>query len=234
MENKAEMNATEESTVTGETPVSTAADGVSETLGPETAGEGAALRKEEEIEAVTKEAPESEPGPNAIQAMEAKLAETEVALKTATDRYMRTVAELDNFKKRTARETEEFRKYANTALVQKLLPALDNMERAMDSAGSPAAGASAILEGLRMTLADILKVFGEFHVKPVEAEGKPFDPVYHMAVAHEETDAADPDTVIRVFQKGYIMHDRLIRPAMVSVAKARTVPAEQDGNSAAE
>jgi molecular chaperone GrpE len=108
------------------------------------------------------------------------------------------------------------------------------MERAMDSAGSPAAGASAILEGLRMTLADILKVFGEFHVKPVEAEGKPFDPVYHMAVAHEETDAADPDTVIRVFQKGYIMHDRLIRPAMVSVAKARTVPAEQDGNSAAE
>lgn len=231
MEKKAEANATEDTTEAQVPPADTGNNGKTETPGmpsSEAAGEACC---ETGAGAMS---PEPEVAPDAMKVLEARLAEAEAGLKTANDRYLRTVAELDNFKKRTARETEEFRKYANTALVQKLLPSLDNMERAMDSAGSAEAGTTVILDGLRMTLADILKVFGEFHVKAIDAEGKVFDPVYHMAVAHEETDAADPDTVIRVFQKGYIMHDRLIRPAMVSVAKARTVPAEQDGNSAAE
>ncbi|MCW7754458.1 nucleotide exchange factor GrpE [Desulfobotulus sp. H1] len=176
---------------------------------------------------------EEKPAEEREASLAEKLKSSEVALKTAEDRYLRTVAELDNFKKRTARETEEFRKYANVSLVQKLLPALDNLERAMDSAGKDEA-ISAIVAGLRITLADILKVFSEFHVKCVEAEGKKFDPVYHMAVAHEETDAADPDTVIRIFQKGYMMHDRLIRPAMVSVAKAMAAPAENQSGGAGE
>lgn len=232
MENKAEANATEENAAARETPPAAGESGnmnVPGTSPSEAGGEASGGTESMEVPG-----PESAADLDALKVLEARLMEAENAQKAANDRYMRTVAELENFRKRTARETEEFRKYANTALVQKLLPSLDNMERAMESAGVAEASAKVIVEGLRMTLADILKIFSEFNVRPVEAEGRVFDPVYHMAVAHEETDAADPDTVIRVFQKGYIMHDRLIRPAMVSVAKARTVPAGQDGNSAAE
>ncbi|TWI70694.1 molecular chaperone GrpE [Desulfobotulus alkaliphilus] len=232
MEKMAEIKSAEEAPAARETPA--AEKGAGQPVSADEKPENQGVQKEpaEDMEKAEAEIRASEGGAGAVgeESLAAKLEASEAALKAASDRYLRTVAELENFKKRTARETEEFRKYANVSLVQKLLPALDNMERAMDSAASPEAGASAIVEGLRITIADILKVFGEFNVKPVEAEGKKFDPVYHMAVAHEETDAADPDTVIRTFQKGYIMHDRLIRPAMVSVAKAMPVSCEKAGD----
>lgn len=158
--------------------------------------------------------------------VEEALEQSRAACKEAEDRYLRSVAELENFRKRSARETEEFRKYANMALVQKLLPSLDNMERAMGSAEKDSEGALPIVEGLRLVLADIMKTFSEFHVRPIEAEGKLFDPQYHMAVAQEETDDVAPGNVVRVYQKGYLMHDRLIRPAMVSVARAKTPTVE--------
>ncbi|TYT75005.1 nucleotide exchange factor GrpE [Desulfobotulus mexicanus] len=224
MEKEAEIKPAEETVTARETP---SAEEVGKVADAAEILDGKGLQEDE---AADVDRPDTEKAGSEDESLTAKLEASETALKAANDRYLRTVAELENFKKRTARETDEFRKYANVSLVQKLLPALDNMERAMDSAASPEAGASAIVEGLRLTIADILKVFGEFNVKPVEAEGKKFDPVYHMAVAHEETDAADPDTVIRIFQKGYIMHDRLIRPAMVSVAKAMPVSAEKAGD----
>lgn len=161
-----------------------------------------------------------------IQEIEDALEKSGIILKEAEDRYLRSVAELDNFRKRSTRETEDFRKYANMALVQKLLPSLDNMERAMDSAEKDSEEALPIVDGLRLVLAEIMKTFSEFHVRPVEAEGKPFDPQYHMAVAQEETDDVAPGTVFQVYQKGYLMHDRLIRPSMVSVAKKKALSDE--------
>lgn len=182
----------------------------------------------ESDEKVEEQAGSAEPAEEQAPGLEEALEQCQLACKQAEDRYLRSVAELDNFRKRNARETEEFRKYANMALVQKLLPSLDNMERAMGSAEKDSGEALPIVEGLRLVLADIMKTFSEFHIRPVEAEGKAFDPQVHMAVAQEEADDAVPGTVLRVYQKGYLMHDRLIRPAMVSVARAKTVPQENE------
>lgn len=203
------------------------------TVSEATPEEGAAAEEKAAAEDVEQEegagAPAAEPDP--LLVMEEKLAQAEASLKDANDRMLRSSAELENFKKRTARETEEFRKYANEAFVKQLLPVLDNLERAVDSAGTCETG-DTIVEGVRMTLSEIASVFEKFHIKAVDAADKPFDPAFHMAVAQEETDAVAPNTVLNVFQAGYVMHDRLIRPAMVSVSKAKPAKAKPEDGEA--
>jgi molecular chaperone GrpE len=137
------------------------------------------------------------------------------------DRLLRLSAEFENFKKRSAREMDDFRKYAVESLVRDMLPVVDNLERAIVSAAEEKA-AESILEGVRMTLDELLKVFDKAKVKPIEALGQTFDPAVHQAVMQEETDAHPDKTVIREFQKGYTIHGRLLRPAMVVVAKGKT------------
>lgn len=139
------------------------------------------------------------------------------------DQFLRIAAEFDNYKKRAAREYDEFKKYSNTSMVKALLPSVDNLERAL-SASSSTESSSAIIDGVKMVLNDMLKVFESFQVKQVEAEGKMFDPSFHQAIMQEEADGVPENQVIKVLQNGYIMHERLIRPAMVVVAKA---PAKQ-------
>ncbi len=167
------------------------------------------------------------------------------ALNAEKDRVLRTSAEFENYKKRSAREMADFRKFANETVFKQLLTVVDNLERAIASAVSPSAphstdaastdtaSASApvaasdrsaaqnsIIEGVKMTHKDILKLLESFSVKPVEAEGKPFDPAFHQAVTHQESDEHPNNTVITEFQKGYLLHDRLIRPSMVVVSKS--------------
>ena len=134
------------------------------------------------------------------------------------DQFMRIAAEFDNYKKRAAREYDEFKKYANVSMVKALLPSVDNLERAI-SASSSADSSGAIIDGVKMVLGDILKVFETFQVKTVESEGKMFNPEFHQAIMQEENSDVPENQIVKVFQNGYIMHDRLIRPAMVVVAK---------------
>ncbi len=134
------------------------------------------------------------------------------------DQFMRIAAEFENYKKRAAREYDEFKKYANVSIVKALLPSVDNLERAI-SAASSAESSGAIVDGVKMVLGDILKVFESFQVKTVEAEGQMFNPEFHQAIMQEENGDVPENQIIKVFQNGYIMHDRLIRPAMVVVAK---------------
>lgn len=136
------------------------------------------------------------------------------------DRFLRISAEFENYKKRKEREASDFRKYANETLVKELLPVVDNLERAMDTSKDHDDAVSCILEGVDMTLKGIFKVLEKFAVKAVDAVGNAFDPTYHQAVMQEETDEHPENTVIRELQKGYTIHDRLLRPAMVVVAKA--------------
>ena len=147
-----------------------------------------------------------------------QLESKEEELSQAHDRLLRVSAEFDNYKKRSARETDEFRKYANQALLKEFLPVVDNLELAISSTDGKREIDKSLVEGLEITRKEILKVLEKFNVKPVEAVGTPFDPEFHEAVMRQESDEYAENTVISEFQKGYLIHDRLLRPAMVVVA----------------
>ena len=169
------------------------------------------------------EAEETDP----VKILENKVQKAEDDAAASHDRLLRATAEFDNYKKRSERELGEFRKFANERLIKELLPVMDNLERAIESSTDDSVN-SGLIEGVEMTLKEIYKVLDTFNLKCLEAEGKPFDPNFHQAVLQEETDEQADNTVLKVMQKGYILHDRLIRPAMVIVAKAKAGDSEKE------
>jgi molecular chaperone GrpE len=193
---------------------------------------------EEETEAVPHEdaapSPESD-GANAAEAaadgseadLETQLEAAQNEAKDYHDRMLRMAAELDNYKKRAARELEEIKKYATENLLKQLLPVVDNLERAIASASTENQSEKGVVDGVALTLAEITKFLEKHYVSPIEALGQPFDPTFHQAMCQEESTDQPPNTVVREFQKGYLLHDRLLRPTMVVVSKAA-----QDGQPA--
>lgn len=167
--------------------------------------------------------------PDETVLLKKRLEQAEEKARELNDRYVRAHAELENFKKRTNREVSEFKKFAVEAIVKQLLPVFDNLERAVFSAESSGESESCqITQGIKMTLKEIERVFEQFSIKPVDAEGQKFDPLFHMAVGQEERDDVEENTVIKQFQKGYLLHERLIRPAMVIVSKAKSVKTAEE------
>jgi molecular chaperone GrpE len=156
-----------------------------------------------------------------IKELEAKLEAKEKEAVETYDRLLRASAEFDNYKKRSSREMEEFRKFANQSLIKEMLSVVDNLELAMNSTNGNKAIDKDLLQGLEMTHKEILKVFEKFNVKPIDAKGQPFDPTFHEAVMQEETNDSPKNTVINELQRGYMIHDRLLRPSMVVVAKSK-------------
>ena len=156
-----------------------------------------------------------------IKALEDKLEAKEKEAEETYDRLLRLSAEFENYKKRSSREIEEFRKFANQSLIKEMLSVVDNLELAMNSTNGHKAIDKDLLQGLEMTHREILKVFEKFNVKPIDAKGQPFDPTFHEAVMQEETNDYAKNTVINEMQRGYMIHDRLLRPSMVVVAKPR-------------
>ncbi|MFO7913500.1 MAG: nucleotide exchange factor GrpE [Desulfotignum sp.] len=146
-----------------------------------------------------------------IRALEEQLANEK-------DRFVRLSAEFDNYRKRKQREIDEFKKFATETVFKQFLPVVDNLERAISSAESNK-DLDTLLEGVKLTHKEILKIFQAFNVTPVEAENQVFDPNFHQAVTQKETDEVPENTVTNVLQTGYILNDRLIRPAMVVVSK---------------
>lgn len=167
----------------------------------------------------------------------AKYRELGDELSEAQERVLRTAADAENFKKRLQREKEEQTRYANESFMRELLPVIDNLERALEhsEAGADQGG---LLEGLNMTLKGFLDTLTRFGCTPVEAAGKPFDPNFHEAVSQEESADHEPNTVLRELQKGYMLKERLLRPAMVLVSKRTsqqdTATREQTTAKAAE
>ena len=158
---------------------------------------------------------------DSVKDLEAKLHSKEEEAKETYDRLLRVSAEFENYKKRSTREMEEFRKFANQSLIKEMLSVVDNLELAMNSTDSQKAVDKGVVEGLEMTHREILRVFERFNVKPIDAKNQAFDPTFHEAVMQEETDEFPENTVINEMQKGYLIHDRLLRPAMVVVAKPK-------------
>ena len=134
------------------------------------------------------------------------------------DRYVRQVAESENFRKRANRERDEAIRFANEALVKDLLPVIDNLERAVAHAKDGGNG-KPLVEGVEMVLRGFFDTLAKHGVVPIAAVGQRFDPEKHEAMAQIESGTYQPDTVVEEYHKGYLLRDRLLRPALVSVAK---------------
>lgn len=130
------------------------------------------------------------------------------------ERLLRTLADFDNFRKRTEREKETLKRFAVSNVIKDLLAVVDNLERATAASGT----IEELKQGLEMVLRQQAEVMKRFGVEPIEAADKPFDPTLHEAVAREDSADVAVPTVIRELQKGYTIHDRLLRPSMVHVA----------------
>ena len=155
---------------------------------------------------------------NTTQQLEEKIEALGQEAQENYDRFLRVSAEFENYKKRTAREVANYKKYANESLLKDMLSLVDNLERAIQSATGEGNQTAALLEGMHLTLKETMSVLEKFHVAPVQAVGKPFDPAFHEAVLREESDQHDEHTVLSEIQKGYTIHERLLRPSMVVVS----------------
>ncbi|MBE0575602.1 MAG: nucleotide exchange factor GrpE [Desulfuromonadales bacterium] len=141
------------------------------------------------------------------------------------DLYLRERADLENARKRHQREKEDALRYANDRLLKEMVPVLDNLERAVAHAEQAGDNNQGLLEGVNMTISQFRKALEDFGVKPINAIGADFDPNLHQAMGHIESAEQAPNTVVTEFQKGYLLHDRLLRPSLVMVAKSPTDPA---------
>jgi molecular chaperone GrpE len=156
-----------------------------------------------------------------LKELESKLESAENEAKENYDRFLRVSAEFENYKKRSARQIDEFRKFANESLLKDMLCVVDNLERAVDSSQNDGIKNHTIAEGVTLTIDEISKIFKKYNVKPVLSLNEPFDPNFHQAVMQEETEDYPDNVVLKELQKGYLMHDRLLRPAMVIVSKSK-------------
>jgi molecular chaperone GrpE len=163
------------------------------------------------------------------QTAEEKIAKAEADAKEAYDRFLRASAELENYKKRSQKDMADFRKYANASLVKDLLGVVDNLERAIESSNENKAEGK-VSEGLNLTLKELLKIFEKFHACPISALGETFDPCFHQAMMQKESDDHPENVVLDELQKGYMIHDRLLRPAMVIVSKLPSGSGDADNN----
>jgi molecular chaperone GrpE len=153
-----------------------------------------------------------------IEELQKKLEEKEKEVKEHYERLLRVAADLDNYKKRAAKEKEDWVKFANEDLMKAILPFIDNLERAITHA-EKVEDAGVLIEGVRLTVQQLLKSLAKFGLSQFESQGKLFDPTVHEAVLVIPTDQHEPNQVIEEFQKGYFFNDRLLRPATVSVSK---------------
>ena len=159
--------------------------------------------------------PDMENAPGDEQ-VEERSSEDEIA--ELNDKLMRLGAEFDNFRKRSNREKEELRKHATENLMVEMLEVCDNFERALHSAKA-ADDSKSIVEGLEMVLKHFISLLEKEGVKKIECKGEEFDPYLHEAMMHIETNEYPDNTIIDVHKPGYMLHSKVIRPVMVTVAK---------------
>lgn len=146
------------------------------------------------------------------------LEQKEAEIQSLKDKLLRQAADMENTRKRLERDRTEAIAYANESLIRELLAVVDNLERAIQHAEQDTDNQT-LLDGVRMTHKHFLDTLARFGCRPFESRGKDFDPCFHEAILQQESDEHPPNTVIQEFQKGYTLHDRLLRPALVAVSK---------------
>ncbi len=138
------------------------------------------------------------------------------------DQYVRLLADFDNFRKRTARDNEESRKFANESLLSAFLPVLDNLDRALvhfEKQQEHGTDIKSLVEGVRLTQKQFSELLEKYQVTRVPTHGEMFDPNVHEAMGYTETDAVPEGSVVDVYQQGYRIHNRLLRPSLVTLAR---------------
>lgn len=166
--------------------------------------------------------------PDPVKELEAKVAALEKEKKDNWDRYLRSAADLENLRKRQKREIEDAKFDAKNKILKEMLPVVDNLERAIEHA--TASGTNPIVEGVQLVLRQFTTAFERLDVTAIDAQGQPFDPNLHEAISQQESDQA-PGTIVQVLQRGYRSGDRLLRPALVVVAKAKRESDSGEGTS---
>ena len=156
------------------------------------------------------------------------LAEAKAEAQKNKEQWMRTAADFDNFRKRTRREIDDARRSGKEDMLKEFLPVFDNLERAIQSA-QRAQEVKAVADGLNMILRQFLDTLGRVNITRVPTVGKDFDPTVHEAIQQVESDEHAPGTIVAEVQPGYVQGDRLVRPAMVVVAKPKAK--EETGGS---
>ena len=145
-------------------------------------------------------------------------------LAEAKDKTLRTFAELENYRKRSARTLQEELKYANMPLIRDMLPVMDNLLRAIEAAQKQAESSElteqgrALLDGVKMVVEQFNSVLAKHNCTPIEAVNQPFDPNFHQAITQMPSADAEPNTIIMETQKGYVLYDRVVRPSQVIVS----------------
>ncbi|MCW9023799.1 MAG: nucleotide exchange factor GrpE [Gammaproteobacteria bacterium] len=154
--------------------------------------------------------------------LETRLAEAQARAEENWDQALRVKAEMENMRRRAERDVENAHKYALERFTQELLPVIDSLEMGTHAAMAEGATLEKLQEGTELTLKMLLSVIDKFGIQAVHPEGEPFDPELHQAMSMLESPEHAPNTVMNVMQKGYLLNERLIRPAMVVVSKAST------------
>ncbi len=173
--------------------------------------------KKETGSAETSETPEEDNAPEAEKAEEKAEEKTEEKADDGNEKYVRLMAEFQNYKKRVAKEKNDIREYATEKLVMELLPVLDNFERAL--AASAEDDPAGYAKGMELIFTQMVTELQKSGLTEVEAEGQDFDPTKHNAVMTEENEELESGKVSKVLQKGYALNDKVIRPSMVAVTK---------------
>jgi molecular chaperone GrpE len=168
-------------------------------------------------------APASQPE---VAELKARIQELESSAEEASNRFLRLAADFDNFKKRARQDQIDTINYASATVVERLLPVLDDFQRALEHA--PAGVDEGWLKGLQLVHQKLQEILSAQGVEPIEAVGSAFDPKLHEAVGSEESSDHPEDTVVLELRRGYRLRDRVIRPALVKVARPPALPAEAE------
>jgi molecular chaperone GrpE len=166
---------------------------------------------------------------------EARVAAIEAELADTRDHLLRALADTENVRRRYQRERDDAQKYAISGFAKDLLSAVDNLRRALDAMPEAEIADSrtrSLLDGVAVTERELLAAFERHGLKRIDPIGERFDHNFHQAIFEAERPGAPAGTVIEVLQPGYVLHDRLLRPAMVGVAKGDAKPNEGDGDAA--
>jgi molecular chaperone GrpE len=155
-----------------------------------------------------------------VEVIDAQALALEASRKLADEnheRYMRVQADYDNFRRRSRQEKEDFAKYASSKLIEQLLPIVDNFERAL-AASQSAKDFDVLIKGIEMTAKQLEQVLASEGLKPIESVNQPFNPEFHQAIMQIESAEHEEGVIVEEVQKGYILKDKVIRPAMVKVS----------------
>ena len=161
-----------------------------------------------------------------IEILQKQLAEAQQQAAVNLDKALRVHADMENLKKRVQKDLDDERKYGQAKFAKELLSVLDSLELGLRAATGDSPEIVKLKEGMELTMKQFEAVFEKFNVEAIDPTGQPFNPELHQAMAMQPSNTVEPGSVITSFQKGYVLNGRLLRPAMVVVAKAEDKPAD--------